>query len=313
MNKYATPEQVAEARALAQQLYAVRDAAQKLAQRKGKFGEDPEAVILGNRPDPLSGGAFDEGTARYEAEAAAEAKRYADQQARLIEAKELELVTKQQYQTLEEQMYAEHMARMQQIEKVRQEAQLESWSSGFGQMSQDLFAFADTFAQENSAMFKVAQQAAIAQTIIQTYQSAQAAFAAMASIPIVGPGLGAAAATAAVAGGLARVAAIRSQGAPGRLYGGPVQASQMYRVNENGAPEVFNAANGRQYMIPNGRGEVVSNADAAGRGGAETGGYAPAPVYQTINVTGVVDNRTATQMARAAAQRQLTTRARLGI
>lgn len=50
--------------------------------------------------------------------------------------------------------------------------------------------------------------------------------------------------------------------AGGRQYGGPVDASKMYRVNENGQPEVYNAANGRQYLLPNSRGEVVSNKDA---------------------------------------------------
>ena len=52
--------------------------------------------------------------------------------------------------------------------------------------------------------------------------------------------------------------------AGGRFYGGPVDAKSMYRVNEGGKPEIFNAANGAQYMIPNQRGEVVSNANAAG-------------------------------------------------
>lgn len=54
--------------------------------------------------------------------------------------------------------------------------------------------------------------------------------------------------------------------AGGRLYGGDVQAGSMYRINEDGAPEVFNAANGQQYMLPNSRGEVVSNKDATSGG-----------------------------------------------
>lgn len=54
--------------------------------------------------------------------------------------------------------------------------------------------------------------------------------------------------------------------AGGRLYGGSVQAGSMYRVNEDGRPEVFNAANGQQYMLPNSRGEVVSNKNAVGGG-----------------------------------------------
>lgn len=311
LNKYATPEQIAQAQQLARELYAVRDAAQKLEQRKAAFGNDPMATIRGS-VDPLSGGRFDDGTARYEAEKTAEAKRYADQQARMVEALELQLITKQQYQTLEEQLYAEHMARMNQIDQARRDAQLESWASGFGQMANDLQAFASVFADENSAMFKIAKAAAIAQTIIQTYQGAQAAFTSLASIPVVGPALGTAAAVAAVAGGLARVAQIRAQGSPaGRLYGGPVSAQQMYRVNENGAPEVFNAANGRQYMIPNQRGEVVSNRDATAPGGGGMTEYAPT-VNQTIQVIGSVDRRTAAQIARATAERQQIVQARLG-
>jgi len=71
--------------------------------------------------------------------------------------------------------------------------------------------------------------------------------------------------------------------AGGRQYGGPVAAGSMYRVNENGAPEVFNAANGRQYMLPNQRGEVVSNKDATASGGA------PVEVYVNVqnNASGV--------------------------
>jgi len=61
------------------------------------------------------------------------------------------------------------------------------------------------------SMFEVGKAAAIGETIIQTYRAAQGAFASLASIPIVGPALGAAAAAAAVLGGMARVQAIRSQ------------------------------------------------------------------------------------------------------
>lgn len=74
---------------------------------------------------------------------------------------------------------------------------------------------------------------------------------------------------AAVIGGaalLATMALAKSSG--GRQYGGGVQAGSMYRVNETGAPEIFNASNGRQYMMPNSRGEVVSNKDATAGGGS---------------------------------------------
>lgn len=78
---------------------------------------------------------------------------------------------------------------------------------------------------------------------------------------------------AAVIGGAALLATMllaKSFGG-GRKAGGPVTPGTMYRVNEGGAPEVFNAG-GQQYMIPNQRGEVVSNRDAT----AQSGSAAPA-------------------------------------
>lgn len=67
----------------------------------------------------------------------------------------------------------------------------------------------------------------------------------------------------------------------GRQYGGGVDAGGMYRVNETGAPEIFNAANGRQYMMPNQRGEVVSNKDATSGGGGSS-----APIVNVNNYSG---------------------------
>lgn len=85
---------------------------------------------------------------------------------------------------------------------------------------------------ENNALYKAA---AITQTIIETYKGAQAAFSALAPIPIVGPALGAAAAAAAVAGGLARVGQIRSA----REQGGSLAAGQASTVVERGKAEVI--------------------------------------------------------------------------
>lgn len=85
---------------------------------------------------------------------------------------------------------------------------------------------------------------------------------------------------AAVIGGAALLATMAlAKTAGGRQYGGGVAAGGMYRVNETGAPEIFNAANGRQYMMPNQRGEVVSNKDATSGGG---GSYAP-PIININN------------------------------
>lgn len=88
---------------------------------------------------------------------------------------------------------------------------------------------------------------------------------------------------AAVIGGAALLATMAlAKTAGGRQYGGGVAAGGMYRVNETGAPEIFNAANGRQYMMPNTRGEVVSNKDATSGGG----GAGNAPIINNHNYTG---------------------------
>lgn len=108
------------------------------------------------------------------------------------------------------------------------------------------------------------------QVAATTALAAQAAFASTAAIPIVGPALAgpaaAAAGAAAAALGAPAIGAASATLAGGRALGGPVQANSMYRVNEGGKPEIFNAANGQQYMMPNQRGEVVSNKDAQGGG-----------------------------------------------
>lgn len=85
---------------------------------------------------------------------------------------------------------------------------------------------------EGNALYKAA---AITQTIIDTYKGAQAAFSALAPIPIVGPILGAAAAAAAIAGGMARVGKIRSA----REQGGGLSAGQASTIAERGKPEVI--------------------------------------------------------------------------
>lgn len=57
---------------------------------------------------------------------------------------------------------------------------------------------------------KIAKTAAIAETTINTYSGATAAYKSLAGIPFIGPGLGIAAAIAAIAAGMANVAAITS-------------------------------------------------------------------------------------------------------
>lgn len=313
LSKYASPEQIEQVKALNAELAKTKE----LQDRKDAFGRgeaDIEGYIRGD-VTPLSGGKFDDQAARYEAEAEAERKRYADSNERLRQALELELVTTESYNTLKEEMYQQHVDRLNQIDQARTEMQIQQAADGFGQMSSDLMAFAEVFASENKAMFAIAKAAAITETIINTYSAAQKAYSSMAGIPYVGPALGIAAAAAAVGAGMARVSKIRSQSMPGRQQGGPVQASQMYRINESGAPEVFNAANGRQYMLPNQRGEVVSNREATGGyNGGDSSSYnnQPVNISQTIVVQGKIDNYTSAQIANDTRRKQQITQSRFG-
>lgn len=82
----------------------------------------------------------------------------------------------------------------QEIARAEQNAKL-SLASGFTDNLATIFG-------EQTAIGKAA---AVASTTIKTYQSAQAAYASMVGIPVVGPALGVAAAGAAVASGLANV------------------------------------------------------------------------------------------------------------
>ncbi|AXQ98014.1 phage tail protein [Pseudoalteromonas piscicida] len=75
--------------------------------------------------------------------------------------------------------------------------------------------------QQSKKAFKMYKAFAISQALIKTYESATGAYASLASIPVVGPALGAAAAAAAVAMGLQQVRQIKSQQpAAGIAHGG---------------------------------------------------------------------------------------------
>lgn len=69
-----------------------------------------------------------------------------------------------------------------------------------------------------------------------------------------------------------------------RKNGGPVSAGSMYQVGENGLPEIFQASNGNQYMIPGDSGRVISNKDLTGGGGGLVI-YNSVTNYTSSNVT----------------------------
>ncbi|MGK0599329.1 tape measure protein [Yokenella regensburgei] len=65
--------------------------------------------------------------------------------------------------------------------------------------------------------------------------------------------------------GLAAVLGALAIGVAGkRKNGGPVSSGSMYQVGEGGMPEIYQASNGSQYMIPGDNGKVISNKDLNG-------------------------------------------------
>ena len=122
-------------------------------------------------------------------------------------------------------------------------------------MDQGVKAF-EAFSTQSKKAFEAYKALKIAQTIMDTYSGARAAFFSLAGIPVIGPALGAVAAAAAVAAGMAQVQQIRSLSYSGRRLGGPVMGNESYLVGENG-PEVF---------TPTTNGSITRNQDI-GKGG----------------------------------------------
>lgn len=101
---------------------------------------------------------------------------------------------------------------------------------------------------------------------------------------------GGANAVPAQAGIVSTVGVAKAMSVAGALKnGGPAQAGAMYQVGENNLPEIFQASNGNQYMIPGDSGKVISNKDL-------TGGGSGIVIYN--NVTNNSSGATATSTAK---------------
>nr|DAU67762.1 MAG TPA: tail length tape measure protein [Caudoviricetes sp.] len=107
--------------------------------------------------------------------------------------------------------------------------------------------------------------AASAATIAQAaaISAAMAPAAAMTSLATAGTNSAPAMAGISATVGLAKTLSI----AGALKNGGPAQEGSMYRVGENNLPEIFQASNGHQYMIPGDSGRVISNKDLTGSSG----------------------------------------------
>jgi TP901 family phage tail tape measure protein len=293
LNKYATPEQIQSIRDIAGAFYDAKTAKDTLA-----------------RVDP----------------AANAAQGYQQQLKDLQTVNDMKLLSDTDYLALKEQAETEYNDRMFQIEQQRFAAQsagnqalidgldalgqagtqaLGGILSGTMSLQDALGNIANTvlnavigsfvqagveWVKQQIVMASVGQATAAAATAASVAEAAivsaawapAAAFASLASFGAnAAPAAAALTSTSALASGLSMVS--------GKALGGPVQAGGMYRVNETGAPEIFNAANGRQYMMPNSRGDVVSNKDASSGGG----GAGNAPVINNHNYSGQTMQSTA--------------------
>lgn len=135
----------------------------------------------------------------------------AEQQLNEWYAKQLEMVQQFREEYLnytaeaderEQQLHQEHTKKLEAIDKARQIAGMNMAADFFGHLAQ-------LQNSENKKAAALGKAAAIIQATIKTYEAANAAYASAASVPVIGHILGPIAAGAAIAAGMANVAAIR--------------------------------------------------------------------------------------------------------
>jgi len=120
--------------------------------------------------------------------------------------------------TIEHQMildgvHAEHIQKRNEYEKATS-----AQKTAF--VVKDLSTITGAFAGQSKKMFEITKGLSIAETLINTYNSATSAYKAMVGIPFVGPKLAVVAAAAAIAAGKANVDQIRAQKFQGQAHDG---------------------------------------------------------------------------------------------
>ena len=292
LNEYATPEQIERVKELSREMWNIKKA-------------KDNAELLG-RMDPFSG----------------EGKRFKTELDNLKELNEAKLLEDQRYLELKGQAERQHEENMRALREENFKRQSKNnemlintlnalQSAGTNAITGLLTGTANVTAamqmlgtailnEAVGALVEMGIQSVKNQLIGDTAAAASAATAAAtgAAITAAYTPAATAAAIATQGGAVMSAQAAMASGVPlmntmiasgGRLYGGSVKENGMYRINENGAPEVFNAANGQQYMLPNTRGEVVSNKDASGGGGITT-------INVTVNTDGTVETNGSASM-----------------
>lgn len=156
---------------------------------------------------------------------------------------------------------------------------------------------------KSQLMGQAAATASLASTMAQATVAASAWAPAAISASIATMGSAAAVGQSAYAGSLLSAKGMAIAGA--RYNGGSVSANSMYQVGENGKPEIYQASNGSQYMIPGDNGRVISNRDMQGSG--SVGGSVVQHITFEINTTGGIDDATMAKMSQMMKQVSLNT------
>ncbi|HGP3601905.1 TPA: tape measure protein [Yersinia enterocolitica] len=147
---------------------------------------------------------------------------------------------------------------------------------------------------KNIIMGQAAATTALAATAAQATAAAAAWAPAAVSASIATMGGASTVGTTAYGTALAASKGLAMAGA--RKNGGPVSAGEMYRVGEGGAPEIYQAGTGKQYMIPGDNGKVISNkVMQGGNGGGGT--VVQQEVNFHITTTNGIDDATMSKMA----------------
>ena len=163
---------------------------------------------------------------------------------RLNEALNNELISETEHKALLQQLEQEHSNKLDEIrnnaaekEKAREEElrnfKIAAVSNSFSTIANLATLFADGNEKTAKRAFEIQKAASIGEALVNTYSSATAAFKSLSGIPVVGPGLGIAAAAAATSAGLANVAAIRRQ-----KFGGSAATVTPPVIDQTTAPDV---------------------------------------------------------------------------
>jgi hypothetical protein len=189
---------------------------------------------------------------------------FAAKEAALASLREQELISLAEHEALITQLKKDELTK-----RIEMEAQAAAasealdnltWQKKFSMAVGFMQQIASSLAGQSKKAFEVSKKLSIAQTIIGTFDSATQAYKAMAGIPYIGPVLGAAAAAAAIAAGMANVNRIKST-QYGSSGGG---AASSYGSGGVSAGASFSAPEPAQPTIPD---TVTTTATIGGGGG----------------------------------------------